>query len=113
TSGGCGAETDLEIIHDMIDTQNIFRQLTYGEELHKPEQSAQLTLLKGSLEQIEVEGGFEEIEAQLENKGRSERRVYQPVQYTIDNTNPNREIIHIDFDYEDDDESQNDDEIEQ
>ncbi|KAA6398121.1 MAG: hypothetical protein EZS28_006350 [Streblomastix strix] len=87
TSGGCGAETDLEIIHDMIDTQNIFRQLTYGEELHKPEQAAQLTLLKGSLEQIEVEGGFEEIEAQFENKGRSERN--------------------------EDDESQNDDEIEQ
>ncbi|KAA6402933.1 MAG: hypothetical protein EZS28_001542 [Streblomastix strix] len=75
TAGGSGEEQDHEIWNGLICIANFLSQLRQGRNYHPfyPSFPPQPELAYGSEEQFEEEGGNEEVESQLFNKGQNGR----------------------------------------
>ncbi|KAA6371143.1 MAG: hypothetical protein EZS28_033330 [Streblomastix strix] len=68
-AGGCGEEQDQEIYWGLNNLSTFLNQFHLGRYYNTPF-PPQPKLAKTSVEQIEEEGGSEEFDAQLINKGR-------------------------------------------
>ncbi|KAA6316876.1 MAG: hypothetical protein EZS28_055191, partial [Streblomastix strix] len=69
TASGSGEEQDYEIWHELVHISQFLKRLHQGRINDEPSFPPQPLLARRSVEQIEEEGGNEEIESQLINKG--------------------------------------------
>ncbi|KAA6379236.1 MAG: hypothetical protein EZS28_025239 [Streblomastix strix] len=70
TAGGLGEEHDQEINEVLIHISDFLFELHKGRNAHLPHFQSESLLARRSIEQIEDEGGNEEIDSQLINKGK-------------------------------------------